>query len=82
MTRRGSRTEGRQPAGRPAAAYITDPIPPDSPVMVCACGASYRDHPDSHTAHHAVYGHRPIRKPAPATAESAPQQHQEGAAER
>jgi hypothetical protein len=68
MTRRGSRAEGRTVNTRPPAelaSYVTgDPIPADTPVLRCACGCAYRDHPDSQAAHLAVHGHRPIRKPA------------------
>jgi hypothetical protein len=76
MTRPGSRDHGRTPTGaRPAAAYTTAELPPaDTPVLRCACGGVYRDHPASEAAHHAVFGHRPIRKSAPAPAASAPAQ--------
>jgi hypothetical protein len=75
VTRPGSRDRGRTAnPDRPAAAYTTTAIPPAAPVLECTCLGRYRDHPDSMAAHHAVFGHRPIRKPAPATAESAPEQ--------
>lgn len=80
MTRRGSRAEGRTiDTERPAASYTTTEPPRDAALLHCACGATWRDYPDSYTAHRKVFGHRPIRKPAPAQAESAPEQHQEGA---
>lgn len=105
MTRRGSRTEGRQPTGdRPAGDRVTRGIYPDAPVLTCGtCLAIYRDFAESRQAHKTVFGHWPTqpRKPAPATdetrpgeaearasgdassthatAESAPEQHQEGA---
>jgi hypothetical protein len=60
MTRPGSRDHGRAPAAaRPAAAYTTDPVPADAPVLRCACGCAYRDHPSSRKAHHTVHGHQP-----------------------
>lgn len=67
MSRRGSRTEGRTIDGeRPAASYATAAQPLSGlPALRCACGAMYRDYPDSHAAHLVVHGHRPIRKPAP-----------------
>lgn len=66
MTRRGSRADGRTPdADRPAATYTTYEPPKDAPILQCACGGMYRDYEDSRTAHHKVFGHRPIRKPAP-----------------
>lgn len=64
VTLRGSRTEGRQPqADRPPADYATGPAPPAAQLLPCACGAVYSDRPDGHTAHKAVFGHRPIVKP-------------------
>lgn len=75
MTRRGSRTEGRQPGDdRPAASYATGTPDRDGPMRACACGAVYRDSLTGAAAHRTVFGHRPVRKPAPATAESAPEQ--------
>lgn len=83
MTRRGSRTEGRAPTGdRPAGDRVTRGIYPDAPVLTCGtCLAIYRDFAESRQAHKTVFGHWPTepRKPAPAAAESAPEQHQEGA---
>lgn len=67
MSRRGSRAEGRQPADtRPAAEYVTDPAPPDAPVITCRCGCRYRDYDGSRRGHHTVLGHWP----APATEEN------------
>jgi hypothetical protein len=78
MTRPGSREHARQPTQRTPAGYTTDAIPPpDLPVLVCWCGGRYRDHPASEAAHRAVFGHNPIRKPAPPAGESAPEQHHE-----
>lgn len=66
MTRPGSRDHPRQPTGdRPAASYATGTPDRDAPMRQCACGAVYRDHDDGHAAHRTVFGHRPIRKPAP-----------------
>lgn len=75
MTRPGSRDHGRAPdTGRTPADYATTAPPADAEVCRCRCGAMYRDYEASHHAHYVVFGHRPIRKPAPATAESAPEQ--------
>lgn len=84
MTRRGSRTEGRQPTGdRPAAEYVTTPPPSDAAVLTCGtCGGIYRDYPESRDGHKIALGHWPTqpRKPAPAASEteSAPERDQEG----
>lgn len=60
MSRRGSRTEGRATdQDRPAAEYVTDPAPPDAPVVTCRCGCRYRDYDGSKRAHHTVHGHWP-----------------------
>lgn len=37
----------------------------DTPTAKCRCGGAYLDHDAGHAAHHAVFGHRPIRRPAP-----------------
>jgi hypothetical protein len=74
VTRPGSRDHGRSiEPNRTAAAYTSDPAPRDAAVLTCACGAMYRDYAASEAAHHTVFGHRPIRKSAPAPAESAPE---------
>jgi len=68
VTRPGSRDHARQTtADRPAASYATGLPNLDAPMRHCACGAAYRDHADGHAAHHTVFGHRPVRKPAPDT---------------
>jgi hypothetical protein len=79
MTRPGSRDHGRRTTtDRPAVSYATGTPDLDAPMRHCACGAAYRDHDTGHAAHRTVFGHRPIRKTAPAPAESAPENSQEG----
>lgn len=61
-----SRDHGREyTADRPAAHYTAGEPERDAAVLYCQCGAMYRDYPDSHAAHKAVHGHRPIVRPQP-----------------
>ena len=44
----------------PYMAALANSVPAEAQTLTCACGGRYRDHPESKSAHQAVFGHRPI----------------------
>lgn len=58
-SRNRPRDTRKREATVPYMAGAANPVPADAATLTCRCGGRYRNHPDSRTAHQAVFGHRP-----------------------